>query len=306
MEFLGAIGDFKAALSDGEMWARIACKNLPRNVLADLCCMLLNNLTESASIAQRLVPQTPLNAASPSAPTRTHQLDNLLEVFVRGAGKTYNPNAEYHFLAGVFANVTATGGGSHYMLRKSGVDGVMRLAKVLAFTEHPNRIRRHGAVATLKNCAFDPEGHGVLLEDSELNLLPYLLLPLSGPEDYTDEEMDGMPDELQLLESDKSREPDDKIRLSLVETLVLLTTTRPGRDILRAKKVYSVVKKLHLVETDDAIREAIERLVDMLQRDEAPLPVDPVEPPRKERRIMEVSDDEEEEGEEDAVMGELA
>ncbi|KND01810.1 uncharacterized protein SPPG_03601 [Spizellomyces punctatus DAOM BR117] len=261
---------------------------LPRNVVADLCCMLLNNLSESNSVARKLVADISRSAAAPSPsaestspiPTpstqpnpsttklKTHYLDNLLEVFVRGAGKGYNPDAEYHFLGGVLSNVAMTPAGAAWFRGRTGVDGALRLSKMVPFTEHPNRIRRSAAIHTIKNTAFEPEGHALLLTDTELNLLPYLLLPLSGPEDYTDEEMEGMPDELQLLEPDKEREQDAKLRLALVEILLLLTTTRQGREILRAKKVYPVVQKLHLQEKDEKVQEAIERLVQMLCRDE--------------------------------------
>jgi hypothetical protein len=78
-----------------------------------------------------------------------------------------------------------------------------------------------------------------------------------------------MPDELQLLEDDKKREPDANIRLILIEVLLLLGSTRKGREILRAKKVYPIVQKLHLWESSEEVQEAIERLVQLLMRDEA-------------------------------------
>ena len=56
----------------------------------------------------------------------------------------------------------------------------------------------------------------------------------------------------------------------MLESLVLLTTTRQGRDILRQKKVYPVIRQMHLVEKDEKVGEAIERIVNMLMRDEAP------------------------------------
>jgi Domain of unknown function (DUF384) len=82
--------------------------------------------------------------------------------------------------------------------------------------------------------------------------------------------MEGMPDELQLLDPDKKRESDPKLRLALVETLVLLCGTRQGRDRLREVKAYDVIKKLHLQEKDEDVSEMIERAVNMLMRDEEP------------------------------------
>lgn len=80
--------------------------------------------------------------------------------------------------------------------------------------------------------------------------------------------MEGMPDELQLLPDTKKRESDAKIVQMLVETLVLLTSTRFGRDTLRHRKVYPIVQKLHLASVNDQVNDVIERLVNMLMRDE--------------------------------------
>lgn len=83
-----------------------------------------------------------------------------------------------------------------------------------------------------------------------------------------DPSLEGLPDELLFLEPTKKRESDSMLRLIIVETLVLLTSTRFGRDYMRQKQVYSVVRKLHLDEKDDRVAEVIERIVNMLMRDE--------------------------------------
>lgn len=74
-----------------------------------------------------------------------------------------------------------------------------------------------------------------------------------------------------------------------VETLLLLCTTRAGRDFLRSNGVYEIVKTMHLSEKNDKVSltavfsdskvvdayyqvtEHIERLVNLLKRDEAPI-----------------------------------
>jgi len=80
--------------------------------------------------------------------------------------------------------------------------------------------------------------------------------------------MEGMPDDIQLLSPDKKREPDPHLRKTLLETLVLLTTTKQGRDILRQNKVYPVIRQMHLMENDENVGEIIEKLVNMLMRDD--------------------------------------
>jgi hypothetical protein len=57
-----------------------------------------------------------------------------------------------------------------------------------------------------------------------------------------------------------------------VETLILLTSTRHGRDILRKRKVYPVIRNLHRAEQNEQVCDAAERVVQMLMRDEAPEP----------------------------------
>jgi hypothetical protein len=54
-----------------------------------------------------------------------------------------------------------------------------------------------------------------------------------------------------MLSSDKKREPDGTVRLLLVEALVLLSTTRTGRDLLRAGGAYEIVRAAHLEEHDE-------------------------------------------------------
>lgn len=126
--------------------------------------------------------------------------------------------------------------------------------------------------STDRNCAFEQDAHTLLLSSGNVNFLPYILLPLCGPEEFDLEEMDKFPEELQLLPPDKERESDASIRLILVETLVLLCRTREGRDLLRSKGVYEIVKVAHKVERDEEVRIAIERLVNLLMRDEVEEP----------------------------------
>jgi len=47
-----------------------------------------------------------------------------------------------------------------------------------------------------------------------------LLLPLAGPEELLEDEMNQLPIDLQYLPEDKEREPDPEIRLLLIETLL--------------------------------------------------------------------------------------
>ncbi|CAG8491194.1 43034_t:CDS:10 [Gigaspora margarita] len=186
----------------------------------------------------------------------TKAIDQLVDVFVRGLDRVYNKEAEYHFLASVFANVTMLPQGREYFLTTASYDDVTPLSKLIVFTEHPNIIRR--------------EHHLDMLSPSKINVLPYILLPLCGPEEFDLDDMEGMPEDIQLLPSDKKREPDAYLRQTLLESIFLLTTTRQGRMILRQKKVYPVIRQMHLVESDEKVSIVVEQVVNMLMRDEGP------------------------------------
>ncbi|EFE44692.1 DNA-binding protein HGH1, putative [Trichophyton verrucosum HKI 0517] len=101
-----------------------------------------------------------------------------------------------------------------------------------------------------------------------VNLLPYILLPLAGPEEFTDEESSDMLPDLQLLPPDKQRDPDPDILTAHLETLLLLTSTRDGRDMLRRVQVYPLIRECHLHTNNEAVQEACDRLVQVIMRDE--------------------------------------
>jgi hypothetical protein len=112
---------------------------------------------------------------------------------------------ELHFLASVFANLTVSPIGRNFFLEPRPADLLnpdgnfeYPLAKIVVFTEHKDLIRRKGVAATIKNCAFHAPGHRALLtpdkskvavapskvEAPGIDVLPYLLLPLAGPEEF--------------------------------------------------------------------------------------------------------------------------
>ena len=58
------------------------------------------------------------------------------------------------------------------------------------------------------------------LLNPDVDLLPALLLPLAGPEQFSEEEIERLPLDLQYLPDDKERESDPDIRRMLLESLL--------------------------------------------------------------------------------------
>ena len=53
-----------------------------------------------------------------------------------------------------------------------------------------------------------------------------------------------------------------------LETLLLLSTTFPGREIMRKSGVYVVIRRLHEEVEDEDVKGLVERLVNVLMREE--------------------------------------
>lgn len=96
-----------------------------------------------------------------------------------------------------------------------------------------------------------------------------------------------MPDECQFLDEGKRRETDTSVITTHLESLLLLTQTREGRDTLREASVYPIIRELHMTlgERHDDVEEACDRLVQVLMGDEPR-----VEETKEQERISEVAD----------------
>ncbi|GAA6023679.1 hypothetical protein JCM11491_005270 [Sporobolomyces phaffii] len=271
-------------------------------LLSDLACMLLSNMSKLDTVSHQILNlRVPFSVApsassssstsdapktdehvekaarkSPAVEDEIYALDLLLEVHLKGEGKKYNPNANYDFLASVFANVSLFPKGRAFLLAAPDASVEPPLSKLISFTEHPSPIRRGGVASTIKNAAFEKSGHTRLIaakndappEEGCIDLLVQILLPLCGNEEFDLDVMDELPQELQLLPPEKEREPDAAIRAILVETLVLLATSRANREAMRSRGVYQVIKIAHLAETDPKVTEPMVRLVNLLMGEE--------------------------------------
>ncbi|KKZ61086.1 hypothetical protein EMCG_04282 [[Emmonsia] crescens] len=229
--------------------------------------MLLANLAKSESFKRivNLTRSVPKGVSdSPKA------LDQLMDCFIKGQDGGINKAADsnYDYLAYVFADLSKFDEGRAYFMTTQAYDAVIPITKLTVFTEHRSHIRRKGVASTLKNIAFEVQSHPRLLAESEVNILPYLLLPIAGPEEFTDEESAAMLPDLQLLPPDKERESDKDILATHLETLLLLATTREGRELMRGVNVYPIIRECHLHVDDDEVQEGCDRLVQVLMRDE--------------------------------------
>lgn len=227
--------------------------------------MLFANLAKSDELKKliTLKRKTPDSVSSSS-----NAIDQVMDCFVKGAEGVLNKSANYDYLSYLFADLSKSEEGRAYFTSRQEYDGVVPVTKLTVFTEHKSTIRRRGVASTIKNVAFDIPFHPTLFSEEDANLIPYILLPIMGPEEFSEEDSMEMLPDLQLLPPDKLRDSDNSIITTHLETLLLLTTTREGRDKMREIKVYPIIRECHLHVDDDGVREACDRLVQVLMRDE--------------------------------------
>ncbi|KAI1497339.1 hypothetical protein F5X99DRAFT_397449 [Biscogniauxia marginata] len=245
---------------------------------ANLLSMLLANLAKWDSL--KIVDKK----QHPPEELKSNDLvmNQLVDLFVKGAEGAYNKHADFDHLSYLFADLTKHAEVRHYFVRKQEYDGVIPLTKLKVFTEHKSDVRRKGVASTIKNVAFDVASHPLIISEDDIDILPYILLPITGNEEYDEEETMAMLPDLQLLPPDKQRDSDPHIIQTHIETLLLLSTTREARDRMREIKVYPIIRETHLRVNNGGVRDACERLVQVLMRDEAE--------PKEATRVEELGD----------------
>ncbi|CAN8179044.1 unnamed protein product, partial [Coccothraustes coccothraustes] len=175
---------------------------LPLLPSSGAACGVLANLSREAAAAPRV-----LRALGPGA-----------EPLLLRALSAERPPAE---LGALLCNLSQAPEGRRLLLEPAG----RVLRRLLALLRCPEPELRRGIVGALRNCCFQHENHERLLSP-ELDALPLLLLPLAGPEELSEEEMEQLPVDLQYLPPEHQREEEPEIRKMLLETLLLVRS--PG------------------------------------------------------------------------------
>lgn len=220
---------------------------------ADMLCMALSNMTRFDNSAE-LVAQSIFDGHV-----------NVAQIVQAITHLDYNKkNAHLDHLPLVLCNLTQIGRVRMYLLDEE----TKLITKIIPFLSFEKSvIRRKGCAGIVRNCCFESAKHEWLLSE-DVDLLPALLLPLAGPEEFDDEDNEGLPLDLQYLPASKTREHDVDIRKMLVESVFQLCATKPGRLYVKKMNTYIIMRELHKWETDPANDVAIQNLVDILIGDE--------------------------------------
>ena len=154
------------------------------STLADPCAMFLSNITR---------PRANLEPVLDVLLSIEHSLERLLTAFTR---KQFNKKGmTLDYIGPIFSNLTQSPRGRDIVCDPEH----NMLIRILPFTHHPDSvIRKGGATGILKNVCFDTSRHDWLLSE-DVNVLSFILLPLAGPEEFSEEDNDKFPIELQVM-----------------------------------------------------------------------------------------------------------
>lgn len=247
---------------------RTADSILEGGPLVELLVIFLSNLTRDEEGARQLLQV--------GNPLMGYYITKLIGCFLRELSqndpttllnKKEGDEKREHFawIASILTNITKIKEGRQYILDKS--KGL--LLALLSHINNKNVIRKRGLLGMIRNCLFEFDYHEWLLSE-EVDILTHLLLPLRGSDVFSDKESEGMSPKLRNVPPNKTRESDRECRRMIIDCLTLLTATRNGRETMRAKKVYPILREYDKVEGDETISCAIYNLVRVLILDEAP------------------------------------
>ncbi|XP_020850925.1 protein HGH1 homolog isoform X2 [Phascolarctos cinereus] len=248
----------------------------------------LANLSRESGPVRELLEEGGLESTSDEA----NQEPSLARLVTALTTPGYNPHAPLHYLASVLSNLSQLPGARAFLLDPNRC----LIQRLLPLIHCPDSaVRRMGVVGTLRNCCFEHRSHEWLL-GPQVELLTFLLMPLAGPEEFSEDEMDRLPVDLQYLPPDKEREPDPDIRKMLIEAIMLLTATAPGRKLVKDQGAYLVLRELHSWEHDPNVQLACEKLIQVLIGDEPEAGMDNLlevsVPPDVEQRLQQLDQQE--------------
>ncbi|XP_072806087.1 protein HGH1 homolog isoform X2 [Vicugna pacos] len=187
---------------------------------------------EAAAVLANLSREPAPCAALMAALAAAEPVETGLERLVRAlCTPGYNPRAPLHYLGPVLSNLSQRPATRAFLLDRDRCV-VQRLLPLTQYAD--SSVRRGGVVGTLRNCCFEHR----------------------------------LPVDLQYLPSDKQRESDADIRKMLIEAIMLLTATAPGRKQVRDQGAYLILRELHSWESEPDVRMACEKLIQVLIGDE--------------------------------------
>lgn len=265
-------------IDSGAIDVVVTCLKKRTNPLAELHCMLLQNLTIELKGAKKCAQQG----------TALEGLNTRLLLSWATDPDRLLPGDPYKYLINVICNISQL-----ECVRNLIADPERKiLSRLKEQLKAKCAVRRVGLLLMLQNLLRDVEMHEFCLSE-DLGLLSDMLLLIVGPEELTDADTEDFLAEVLIeLGPEKKRDPDAKVRRGVLDTLALCLHHKTSRKYLKSIGTYEIIRELHKFEKEkgghdefqlEDLDQFIEdRLVNMLCRPEDDDPPPP-EAEKKER-----------------------
>lgn len=253
-------------LSTNEEWAKKFIKANVINLLMETVCekesvfkemalLIISNLTRSEEGASKLLQL--------GTDYEGVFVDKLIERFCLTRPLESDP---YKWIGSILTNISQLEKGREIFLKNNG--NLLSLITNASSFMPDHQVRRRGLAAIIKNCCFSADVHEHLLANGILNVL---LAPLlTEPSNFDADDIEKMSEPLKAISaSEHYIEKDKETKSNLLESILLLCSSKKTRDILRNASVYPIIREYDKLQTDEEINQLILNIVNMLIRDEA-------------------------------------
>eukprot|EP01117_Protostelium_nocturnum_P008057 TRINITY_DN2868_c0_g1_i2.p1 TRINITY_DN2868_c0_g1~~TRINITY_DN2868_c0_g1_i2.p1 ORF type:complete len:385 (-),score=165.51 TRINITY_DN2868_c0_g1_i2:30-1184(-) len=223
--------------------------NSSDSTIVKLSGILLNNLTHNEKGCATLLQ---LNEPMKKGLI----LSKLIEMFVFQERMEEDPHS---WIASVLMNVTQLTEGRKIILDEK--RGTIPL--LTPFIMDQNLMRRKYILGMIKNCCFEAGSIEYLISD-QVNLLVHLLMPLRAGITLNKEDVEGAFTELKNPPKSSTREKSAECRKLILKSLVMISSQKIGRQLLKDKKVYPIIREAEKIEEDEKVKEEMYTLVDII------------------------------------------
>ncbi|KAL8657407.1 MAG: hypothetical protein Q9226_001943 [Calogaya cf. arnoldii] len=243
----------------------------PKEANATLFAMLLSNLAKSDSFARLLELKRPTVRTLSS--TSTNAFDQLLDLFNKGVGGSYNPKSKFEYLPYLSADLAKFPSISTHLISTPDPNTPPLLTTFTPHTSPPTLPPplRPGSTSVIRNALLSLPSPLENMPPLIPHVISPLLLPLIGSDPaFSESETDLLPPELQLLGPEHKQETDLQVLNNIVESLFLICAKggEEAKKSVRDMGAYPVVREVHVGVEDEGIRESVERVVQLLMGDE--------------------------------------
>ena len=190
---------------------------------------------------------------APATVVTTHAVANEEEEtslipFLKKELDNVRKHDSWEYVAGILANVTRVAAGRTFVM-----DWTRGLLRPLVHElRSKSVVRRRGIARMLRNVCNEFDQHRRLLDketDGGLDLIHVALLSLSNGDDDGIDDHERDYTHPQLYSDSQIRDDDIIVRQKICEMLVVLTRTHHARLLMRERRVYPIVREMHVSTT---------------------------------------------------------